>query len=397
MRTMTRKAAIPRVREGSQRSEFRFPALEVKQGPRRVLYSFAVDGKLLPSFTTISRLHRDDDAELGGYQRPEVLSHISEIRDYLESEDPMIPNAIVIAFDKRVRFEPAELQPIGTGYSRLGVLVVPIDENAPHEDRPGWIVDGQQRAAAIRDAELERFPICVTAFVTDDAHEQREQFILVNSTKPLPKGLIYELLPNTEAHLPSALERKRFPSFLLDRLNRDTDSPLAGMIQTPTNPGGCIKDNSILRMLEHSLTDGALYSVRSGRDLVKQDAEAMLALLKPFWSAVRDVFPAAWGVPPRRSRLMHGAGIVSMGFLMDAIADRYRRQGAPSEEQFAANLQPLRNACRWTEGEWSFAGGTRRRWNEVQNTPKDIEVLVDHLLTLYKNKVWSRHKIRTAV
>jgi hypothetical protein len=35
-----------------------------------------------------------------------VLSHISEIRDYLESDNPMIPNAIVVAFDRRVRFEP---------------------------------------------------------------------------------------------------------------------------------------------------------------------------------------------------------------------------------------------------------------------------------------------------
>ena len=48
--------------------------------------------------------------------------------------------------------------------------------------------------------------------------EQREQFILVNSTKPLPKGLIYELLPNTEAKLPSTLGRKRFPSELLAQM-----------------------------------------------------------------------------------------------------------------------------------------------------------------------------------
>ena len=31
---------------------FRFPALEVTQGPGRTLYSFAVDGKLLTQFTT---------------------------------------------------------------------------------------------------------------------------------------------------------------------------------------------------------------------------------------------------------------------------------------------------------------------------------------------------------
>ena len=33
-------------------SELRFAALEVRQGPRRVLYSFAADGKVLPRFAT---------------------------------------------------------------------------------------------------------------------------------------------------------------------------------------------------------------------------------------------------------------------------------------------------------------------------------------------------------
>src|SRR6266511_3981851 len=82
------------------------PALQIRQGPKRTLYSFAVDGKQLPRFAAISRIHRDDSAQIQGYQRPEVLSHIAAIRRYLESEDPMIPNALVVAFDSRVRFEP---------------------------------------------------------------------------------------------------------------------------------------------------------------------------------------------------------------------------------------------------------------------------------------------------
>ena len=180
--------------------ELRLPALEVRQSKRRFLYSFAIDGKLLPKVTTISRIVRDQNHRILGYQRPEVLSHISEIRNYLESDDPMIPNAIVVAFDKRVRFEP--LGDADTSdFSRPGFLVIPIDEGQPDELKPGWIVDGQQRSAAIRDARIARFPVCVIAFITESDKEQREQFILVNSTKPLPKGLIYELLPSTEARL----------------------------------------------------------------------------------------------------------------------------------------------------------------------------------------------------
>lgn len=372
----------------SATTELRLPALEIRQGPTRVLYSFAVDGKALPQFTTISRVHRDSEREIRGYQRPEVLSHIAEIRSYLESEDPMIPNSIVVAFDDRVRFEPSEVQPLGPGYSRVGTIVIPVDSSLPDEDKPGWIVDGQQRCAAIREAEVERFPICITAFIAADHQEQTEQFILVNSTRPLPKGLIYELLPATESRLPSPLQRRRFPAYLLERLNFDRGSPFRGLIHTPTNPDGIVKDNSILKMLENSLTDGVLHRFRDPRT-GEGDVEPMLAIVSAFWAAVADTFPDAWGQKPRRSRLMHGAGIVGMGFVMDAIAERYVDERIPSVADFRENLLPLREVCQWTSGSWDFGAGVQRRWNEIQNTPKDIGLLADYLLDEYRRRVWS--------
>jgi hypothetical protein len=87
-------------------------------------------------------------------------------------------------------------------------------------------------------------------------------FILVNSAKPLPKGLIYELLPATVGTLPKPLQTRKFPAVLLRRLNGEVRSPLYRKIQTPTTPEGMIKDNSILEMLESSLSDGALYAFR---------------------------------------------------------------------------------------------------------------------------------------
>jgi hypothetical protein len=68
-----------------QANELRVPAIEVRQGPEHLLYTFAIDGKLIPSFSTISRIHRNGDKHIEGYQRPEVLSHIAEIRNYLDS------------------------------------------------------------------------------------------------------------------------------------------------------------------------------------------------------------------------------------------------------------------------------------------------------------------------
>ena len=365
----------------------RLPAIQIRQGRSRVIYSFAVDGKLLPKFTSIARLGRDDDSEIVGYQRPEVLSHIGQIREYLESDSPMLPNSIVVAFDRRVRFEPSGQESEASAYGRLGTILIPLAENGEH--KVGWIVDGQQRVAAIRDANIKSFPISAVGFIAAEEDEQREQFILVNSTKPLPKGLLYELLPATHAKLPTLLQRRRFPALLLQALNRDADSPLHGLIATPTTPAGIVKDNSILRMLENSLTDGVLYRFRDPQS-GESDVEAIIAILKNYWGAVKTVFNVAWGRPPRESRLMHGAGIISLGFLMDAIADRHRKKRIVDRDTFAKDLEPIREECRWTDGYWNFGPGAQRKWNEVQNTTRDIQVLSNHLLLRYKALVWSR-------
>ena len=134
--------------------ELRVPAIEVCQGPGRLLYSFAADGKVIPSFATVSRIRRNGNA-VEGYQRPEVLKHILEIRNYLEGDSPLIPNAIIIAFDSRVRFEASPSEDDSCQYARSGTLIIPIDDALEDVRKPGFVVDGQQRLAAIRDANIE--------------------------------------------------------------------------------------------------------------------------------------------------------------------------------------------------------------------------------------------------
>jgi DGQHR domain-containing protein len=368
---------------GTQATTLSLPAIEIRQTPRRRIYSFAVDGKLLTGFAAVARIHRDATMSVGGYQRPEALAHIAGIQNYLESDDPMLPNSVVVAFDTRVRF-------VGKGrsvrgYSRVGELIIPMDRRWDEVDKPGWIVDGQQRVAAVRQARVAAFPLSVTAFITDSSAEQRTQFILVNHTKPLPRGLVHELLPGTEGTLPRLLRQKRFPARLLDQLNNHRLSPLRRMISTPTMPEGVVKDNSILKMLESSLTDGALYHLR---DPVTGtgDVDAMLSVLFDFWGATRDTFPEAWGLSPRHSRLMHGAGIAAMGFLMDAICDRFLPRRYPSRAEFLGDVAEMASSCRWTSGYWDFPA-VQRKWNDLQNTPRDVQLLTDFLLSEYEARV----------
>jgi hypothetical protein len=219
--------------------------------------------------------------------------------------------------------------------------------------------------------------------------EQRSQFILVNSTKPLPKGLIYELLPVTDGMLPTHLQKKQFPSALLAHLNFEPTSPLFKLIKTPTNGEGVIKDNSIIRMLENSLYEGALYPYRDP-DTGRGDEGTMLKILHAFWGAVKMVFQEAWGLPPKRSRLMHGAGIVSLGFIMDDIAALLSRDELFQVTAFASKLQPLKEACYWTSGSWPFGEGHFMKWDDLQNTSKHTQLLANYLRIEFRKRVLKR-------
>jgi len=372
---------VPRATKKSATESLRLPALKIEQGPASVLYQFAVDGKLLDSFATVSRISRKDDSSIAGYQRPEALSHIASIRKYIESKNPMVPNSLVIAFDDRVSFDPIGEATDGVQH---GWIEIPLDESLPSNELPGWIVDGQQRTAAIRDARVDQFRIAITAFITSDAAQQREQFILVNSVKPLSKSLIYELLPSTDAHLPAQLARRRLSAILLDRLNYDAGSPFFQRIKMPTNPDGLIKDNSVMRMLDNSISDGVLYHFRDSATGLG-DVDSMLVLIHRYWTAVGRVFLLVWESPPRKSRLVHGVGVIAMGYLMDAIADRLIDDGMPTVEQFEADLSTIAVRCRWSNGYWDLGPGVQRKWNELQNTPRDIQVLTNHILALYRS------------
>ena len=110
-------------------------------------------------------------------------------------------------------------------------------------------------------------------------------------------------------------------------------------------------------------------------------------MLKTYWQAVATVFPRAWDLPPQKSRLTHGAGIIAMGYIMDAIAYRRRDLSEPDEAAFVADLQRLAIACSWTEGTWVFGSDSVRAWDEIQNTPRDVRLLAEHLLEAYYERV----------
>ncbi|MEI6126604.1 MAG: tRNA-guanine transglycosylase DpdA, partial [Pseudomonadota bacterium] len=235
-----------KLKEIRSMKHLKFPCIKIQQSPGRIIYSFVADGKDIQKFAAISRIKRGDDGDLLGYQRPELADHIGDIRSYLEKSDSMLPNSIVVAFNKKLCFKEEKV--MGEACS-VGLLEIPIGDDEKH----GLIVDGQQRAAALRTLSREAFPVSIIGFESSGAEEEREQFVLVNNTRPLPKSLVYELLPSISTSVPPKLKKRQRAYRMLESLSRDEKSPFYYRVKTMTSchlPSANIKDLSVLKMIE---------------------------------------------------------------------------------------------------------------------------------------------------
>ena len=359
-------------------------AIRIDQNTQHPLFMFALSGTELMQIADISRISRDETGKLIGYQRADVKRHVQDITDYLNQEEIVFPNSIILAFSSTVKFKLSRGPTVAEKFGVPGILEIPIPNNGG--PKPAWIVDGQQRAIALTMSKRKDFPVPINAFVADEIEIQRDQFLRVNSSKPLPRGLITELLPEVSSSLPTNLSKRQMPSAICDWLNREKTSPFFQLIRRASTKGtdsgkaAVIADTSIVKMLEESLETGCLFPYRN---IVtnETDFDSIYKILAAYWSAVTRVFPDAWGKSPDKSRLMHGAGIRSMGRLMDRIMADISPNEKDASPRAESELRKVSETCRWTKGRWEQLD--ELKWDEVQNVPRHINILSNYLLRAY--------------
>lgn len=355
---------------------YRYKAVRAQQATGHDVFVFAASPQDILDFAEIERVGRKDDGQLKGFQRHQIASHIKEIRDYLARDDALLPNALIVAF-----IDGAKVTDQGGGIVDVEIEVA--------DGKPGFVVDGQQRLTALSGLEKPGFEVFVSAVVCKDYNELRQQFVLINNTRPLPRTLIYELLPTVDG-LPERFTARKFAARVVDRLNFTKASALFGEIRQHTNPVGVISDTAMQKLIMNSASDGAI------RELCQVDdrEDRAFDLVSEFFYAVRDVFGAEWtGMTPRLSRLRHGAGIVAMGFVMDQL---YSSEGATRRYQFEQGLRLLRPHTAWTSGQWPLGTFDNRPWNGIQNTPSNIDLLTRYLVSTLKRELRKPRRVASS-
>jgi DGQHR domain-containing protein len=356
-------------------------AIMLHQNMEQPVYLFALAPSEILEVASISKVSRDVAGDLVGYQRDEVRQHIQDIQDYLDTGSVLFPNAIILAFDGGIEFSRSRGPNTDDGLATSGVIEIDMAGDRPH----GWIVDGQQRAVALSRTTNQTLPVPVVAFMGGNLATQRDQFLRVNNTRPLPRRLITELLPEVDTELPKRLSARKLPSALCDLLNRHPDSPFKEMILRPSMRGATtavVNDTAIVDMLKERLNKpgGCLFPLRNIAT-GETDTDNVMNLLIAYWGAVRDTFPEAWGIKTTRSRLMHGAGIKAMGGVMDHVMGRSDPESSDLYGHAVTELSRIQEICRWTSGHWEGLNGLH--WKEIENTPKSVRLLTNHLMREY--------------
>jgi DGQHR domain-containing protein len=351
-------------------------ALRVLQSSKYSLYLFTLTGDELQHIADISRLNRDEAGRLTGYQRTMVRHHIRDIAEYLNSGDVLFPTSIILALCPEVRFTRHKNSRGGDNLSVTGTLEIPLTLD---RRKPAWIVDGQQRVMALCQSSRRYLPVPVNAFVAKDAAVQREHFFRVNATKPLPRGLVTELLPEIATVLPRSLTLRKISATLCELLSSDPESPFHGLIRRASTPPGqrrkaVVADTALIKLLEDSLKlpSGCLFphrSIATG----ETDFESIRTTLLVYWNSVRITFPEAWGLPPSRSRLMHSVGLRAMGRLMDRVMAGVSTATPATVKLVRRRLARVAPNCHWTAGRWDELGGLK--WNELQAVSSHFRML----------------------
>jgi len=345
------------------------------------VYMFFLPGAKILEIADVCRLTRTKEA-VDGFQRDAIKRHISAIVDYLNTGDVLFPNAVLLALSPRVNFVRSR------GPTPKGMIVAGEPgrlELLSHSDgsKCGWIVDGQQRSIALANASHGDRPVPVVAFASDDLQLHREQFILVNKARPLPRRLVDELLPEVDAaHLPVDMAVRQIPSALVNRLDADPKSPFFGLIRrttTKSDPARVITDSALVKAFQRQIHQplGSLNSFRTV-DGASTDPNGMYKLICAYWAAVKDVFADAWGLPPEQSRLMHSAGITALGALMDYLVPR-SSQHDDFGKFVRESLRRISPQCAWTAGRWPDLNCA---WNDIESTASGVRRLTEQLVRM---------------
>ena len=239
-------------------------AIKLEQNGKE-FYLFKIKAKELLS---ISYFNSRESDRKNGIQRTLQQERAKAISEYLESENSVLANSLLVNFkESNVSFNEDTQE-----------IEIQKDKDV------AFIIDGQHRLKAFDYHKDDDFEIPISGFIGLSLAEAAEFFVRINYfQKPVNKSLVYDLLGISEKIFPEYVQAHEITKIL----NENPGSPWFGLIKMLGIGNGIITQATFITALEENKI--------LNYHLKEYEFDDKVIILSNYFQAVKKVFPDAWG------------------------------------------------------------------------------------------------------
>jgi DGQHR domain-containing protein len=267
-------------------------AIKIVQNEDMPFYIFKMTAEDLLAISYFEPRELDRET---GIQRNYNESRGKEIAEYIDSENSVLANNIIVSLKKEcVEFKD-------------GKLAMKRVKGA------AFVIDGQHRLRAFTHVEKKDFELPVSAFVNLSLPDIAEIFVKINYyQKPVNKSLVYDLLGISGRIFPEFIESHKVTRVL----NETVGSPWYGQIKMLGIGRGIITQATFINaMSSNKVLDKILKGI---------DTDTKIVILSSYFLAIKSLFPEQWC--SKDSIISKSLGVHSFmklfSFVFDSVAGK---------------------------------------------------------------------------
>lgn len=357
----------------------------------------------LRKFCGIHQFQSDEKDKLRkiGVQRAKKVKWVKDLESALKKPDAQMWTSTVVYFDLK-DIEYLKLQDYEN--QEIGVIIIKFKGHLFDHEKPGWILDGQQRMWALEDNAIYndnpdalelRGPITIGIGEFNDENEKgrldfiRKTFSEANATKNVLDSFRIELISTLEVSSQKTLtkedQKKGLIAKIIELLDTDDDSPFKDIIDR-SKKGYPKKRQELITFgtMKGLIRDLLIYDgFKECLPIYKEDTrfDFNITLIKDYFNAVRFTFSSEWEKPYTETRIRDRLILTSFANLIKTIIHiTVARAAADRDQRFKDIVKELLRLSE--DEETSFDIGSPLL-SGLHDNMKDIKKLTNSLIQIY--------------
>ncbi len=349
----------------------------------------------------IHRFHSPDKINKIGVQRLKHIKWVEELQEGLKSPKAEMWSTAIIYFDND-KIEYNKLRDFED--QEIGVIIISYDGHVFDADKPGWILDGQQRMWALENIAINSensdfleligpITILIGEFEDNDANDKldfiRRTFYISNKTQNLPLNFRKDLLATLDESSQEILTKKdkidTLIASIVNNLSSDVDSPFRNLIDIsnlglPRKQGEYISRGAMNYIVQELLEYEAFN--KENLPIAKSDNRYKfnIKLIKDYFNAIRFIFLNEWEKPTEESRIRSRLVLTSFASLISKILHISVALSRDRENRFRVLVEEL---LKISEDERTQFDINSPLLLNLKNNQADIRTLTTNLIRIY--------------